>query len=41
MPSAESAGSHATGWDHYLARLAVAATGADAGRDPWLDGPMS
>lgn len=41
LPSAESAGSHATGWDHYLARLAVAATGADAGRDPWLDGPMS
>jgi uncharacterized protein YndB with AHSA1/START domain len=41
LPGAESAGSHAVGWDHYLARLAVAATGADAGRDPWLDGPMS
>ncbi len=25
---------HGGGWDHYLARLAVAATGGDAGPDP-------
>jgi uncharacterized protein YndB with AHSA1/START domain len=28
---------HGVGWTHYLARLAVAAPGGDAGRDPWLD----
>lgn len=28
---------HAEGWDHYLARLAVAAAGGDAGPDPWRD----
>jgi uncharacterized protein YndB with AHSA1/START domain len=26
---------HAEGWDHYLARLALAAGGNDAGPDPW------
>jgi len=26
---------HATGWAHFLARLAVAATGADPTPDPW------
>ncbi len=40
LPGAEAATSHAHGWDHYLERLAVAAAGGDAGRDPWLDGPM-
>ena len=40
LPSAESAGAHAHGWDHYLDRLAVAARGDDPGRDPWIDGPM-
>ena len=40
LPGAETAASHAHGWDHYLERLAVAAAGGDAGRDPWLDGPM-
>ncbi|MEE8045361.1 MAG: SRPBCC domain-containing protein [Dehalococcoidia bacterium] len=25
---------HGDGWDHYLARLAIAATGGDAGPDP-------
>ena len=29
-------GQHAEGWEHYLARLAVAAAGGDAGRDPWV-----
>ena len=28
--------SHATGWDHYLSRLEIAAAGGDPGRDPWL-----
>jgi uncharacterized protein YndB with AHSA1/START domain len=30
---------HATGWGHYLDRLAVAATG-DAGPDPWATPPQ-
>jgi len=41
LPSAEAAGSHAHGWDHYLERLAVAAHGGDPGEDPWLSGDMS
>ena len=41
LPTSEWAASHAHGWDHYLARLAIAAAGGDAGRDPWLDRPMS
>jgi len=40
LPNAKATESHMHGWDHYLARLAVVATGGDAGRDPWLDGPM-
>lgn len=27
---------HGEGWDHYLARLAVAAVGGDPGVDPWV-----
>jgi uncharacterized protein YndB with AHSA1/START domain len=27
---------HGEGWDHYLARLAVAAVGGDPGMDPWV-----
>ena len=27
---------HGEGWDHYLARLATAGVGRDAGSDPWL-----
>jgi uncharacterized protein YndB with AHSA1/START domain len=27
---------HAEGWNHYVDRLAVVATGADPGPDPWL-----
>ena len=41
LPNAESAESHAHGWDHYFERLAIAAQGADAGPDPWLSGDMS
>jgi uncharacterized protein YndB with AHSA1/START domain len=40
LPSEAAAESHTTGWDHYLARLAVAAGGGDPGPDPWLDGSM-
>jgi uncharacterized protein YndB with AHSA1/START domain len=36
LPTAEAAASHAHGWDHYLARLSVAAAGDDPGEDPWL-----
>jgi uncharacterized protein YndB with AHSA1/START domain len=41
LPSAEAAGSHAHGWDHYFERLEIAARGGDAGPDPWLTGDMS
>ena len=40
LPSAEAADSHTKGWDHYLARLAVAGRGGDPGPDPWLTGDM-
>ena len=39
LPNAESAQSHAEGWDHYLGRLATVAQGGDPGRDPWLGEP--
>ncbi len=32
---AEQRPQHAEGWEHYLARLAIAASGGDAGPDPW------
>ena len=38
LPNAQSCESHAQGWDHYFARLAVAATGGDPGPDPWVTG---
>jgi uncharacterized protein YndB with AHSA1/START domain len=38
IPAAVREGS-AAGWDHYLARLAVAAPGHDPGPDPWADQP--
>jgi uncharacterized protein YndB with AHSA1/START domain len=34
LPNAEVSAAHEEGWKHYLARLAVAATGGDPGRDP-------
>jgi uncharacterized protein YndB with AHSA1/START domain len=40
LPSEEAAKSHSHGWDHYLARLRIAASSGDAGDDPWLTGPM-
>jgi uncharacterized protein YndB with AHSA1/START domain len=27
---------HATGWDHFLARLAISVAGHDPGPDPWV-----
>ena len=35
LPGPESAEKHRGGWQHYTERLAVAATGGDAGADPW------
>lgn len=37
LPNAEEAGKHAHGWEHYLERFRVAASGDDPGRDSWLD----
>jgi uncharacterized protein YndB with AHSA1/START domain len=37
LPSKQSVESHTQGWDHYLPRLAEAASGHDPGRDPWLE----
>jgi uncharacterized protein YndB with AHSA1/START domain len=35
----ESQSRSGAGWDHYLARLALAASGRDPGRDPWATAP--
>jgi len=40
LPTADSSEQHGHGWDHYLGRLSLAATGGGPGVDPWLDGPM-
>jgi uncharacterized protein YndB with AHSA1/START domain len=40
LPSNEAGESHAHGWDHYLERLTIAASGGDPGVDPWLTGQM-
>jgi uncharacterized protein YndB with AHSA1/START domain len=37
LPSEDSAGSHAEGWDHYLDRLKVAGASGDAGPDSWAE----
>ena len=41
LPNAEAAASHGHGWQHYLDRLALAASGADPGEDPWISGDMT
>jgi hypothetical protein len=41
LSSAEAARSHSIGWDHYLPRLELAATGRDPGEDPWVAPPPS
>jgi uncharacterized protein YndB with AHSA1/START domain len=33
----EAVGFHRCGWEHYLPRLALVASGTGAGIDPWLD----
>jgi uncharacterized protein YndB with AHSA1/START domain len=33
----DSRGSHGHGWEHYMQRLGVAASGGDPGPDPWAD----
>ena len=38
LPTSESADRHGAGWDHYLPRLAAAASGGEPGPDPWLEG---
>jgi uncharacterized protein YndB with AHSA1/START domain len=40
LDTVTAAESHAHGWDHYLPRLVIVATGGDPGKDPWIDGPM-
>jgi uncharacterized protein YndB with AHSA1/START domain len=39
LPDAGAAERHAHGWEHYLERLRVTATGGDAGADPWVNSP--
>src|SRR5437899_240662 len=41
LPSTQAAESHAHGWDHYLERLTIAASGGDPGEDPWIRGEMT
>ena len=41
LPDDDARAQHGAGWDHYFARLAVVATGGQAGRDPWVDAPPS
>ena len=36
LPGSEAVASHASGWDHYLPRLEIAAAGGDPGADPWV-----
>jgi uncharacterized protein YndB with AHSA1/START domain len=38
LPSGEAVQRHAHGWDHYLARLALAGGGGDPRPDPWVSG---
>ena len=39
--SAHLAERHGEGWDHYYARLAIAAAGGDPGPDDWLNSTQS
>jgi uncharacterized protein YndB with AHSA1/START domain len=41
LDTVEAAASHKAGWDHYLPRLEIAATGGDPGPDPWVTDPPS
>lgn len=35
LPDEAARAGHDEGWEHYLARLAIAAAGGDPGPDPW------
>lgn len=39
LPSTEAQDQHAHGWEHYLARLELAGSGQDPGKDPWVGQP--
>ena len=39
LPTEEAATQHGEGWDYYVGRLAVAATGGDPGADQWAEPP--
>jgi uncharacterized protein YndB with AHSA1/START domain len=39
LPDADARAQHGIGWEHFLDRLAVAASGGDPGPDPWATGP--
>jgi hypothetical protein len=39
--SPEQTAAHRGGWDHYLARLEIAAAGGDPGEDTWVKDPPS
>src|SRR3954452_22453197 len=40
LPSREAAEAHSHGWDQYMPRLAIAATGGDPGTDPNANATM-
>ena len=40
LPSAAAAEAHGHGWDQYMSRLAIAATGGDPGGDPNANATM-
>ena len=35
LPNETTCAGHAKGWEHYIGRLAIAASGRDPGPDPW------
>lgn len=37
--TAEQAGQHREGWEHYMPRLLEASEGRDPGKDPWSEAP--
>lgn len=37
LPAQSAADSHAQGWDHYFARLAIVTSGGNPGADPWIE----
>ncbi len=41
LPNDATATSHTRGWEHYLQRLAISASGGDPQPDPWLEHPMT